>query len=156
MNVRKLFGPLLILALLLSACGGAPAQEAPTAAPAQEAPTAVPAAAQPTGHRSRQVIKVLLIHDLIVFLPADACWSWIAPFAPCRTTRLRRADGGARREEQRYDDRHDRGAVRPREARIGVGLNQSHQPVAIGLRLQVRAALVRDRGHGEWMWETGH
>src|SRR4051812_36337469 len=46
LNVRKLFGPLLILALLLSACGGAPAQEAPTAAPAAAAPTA--AAAAPT------------------------------------------------------------------------------------------------------------
>jgi plastocyanin len=52
LNVRKLFGPLLALALLLSACGGAPAQEAPTAAPAAAAPTAAAAAptaaAQPT------------------------------------------------------------------------------------------------------------
>jgi len=58
LNVRKLFGPLLILVLLLSACGGAPAQDAPTAgiptqaaAPAAAAPTAAPAptaAAQPT------------------------------------------------------------------------------------------------------------
>ena len=50
MNIRQLFGPLLILALLLSACGGAPAQEAPTAAPAAAQPTAAaqPAAAQPT------------------------------------------------------------------------------------------------------------
>ncbi len=45
MNVRKLFGPLLIVALLLSACGSAPAQEAPTAAPAAAQPTA---ASQPT------------------------------------------------------------------------------------------------------------
>jgi plastocyanin len=45
LNVRKLFGPLLILALLLSACGGAPTQEAPTAAPAAAAPTAAAAAA---------------------------------------------------------------------------------------------------------------
>src|SRR6266545_318949 len=50
LNIRQLFGPLLILALLLSACGGAPAQEAPTAAPAAAQPTAAaqPAAAQPT------------------------------------------------------------------------------------------------------------
>jgi plastocyanin len=53
LNVRKLFGPLLVLALLLSACGGTPAQEAPTAAPAAAAPTAAAqeaptAAVQPT------------------------------------------------------------------------------------------------------------
>jgi plastocyanin len=49
LNARILFVPLLIVALLLSACGGAPAQESPTAAPAAQ-PTAAaqPAAAQPT------------------------------------------------------------------------------------------------------------
>jgi plastocyanin len=46
-NIHKLFVPLLTLALLLSACGGAPAQEAPTTAPAAQ-PTAAPAAIQPT------------------------------------------------------------------------------------------------------------
>src|SRR3954454_11289537 len=51
LNLRKFFGPLLMLALLLSACGGAPAQEAPTAAPAAAQPTAAEqptAAVQPT------------------------------------------------------------------------------------------------------------
>jgi len=50
LNVVKFFGPLLTLALILSACGGAPAQEAPTAAPAAAQPTAAPqpAASQPT------------------------------------------------------------------------------------------------------------
>ncbi|MBK9710855.1 MAG: cupredoxin domain-containing protein [Kouleothrix sp.] len=47
MNIRKLTGPLLMtVALLLGACGGAPAAEPPTAAPA--APTAAPAQPTPT------------------------------------------------------------------------------------------------------------
>ena len=42
MKIYRLLGlPLLVVAMLLSACGGTPAAEAPTAAPA--APTAAPA-----------------------------------------------------------------------------------------------------------------
>jgi plastocyanin len=50
LKLVRFVGPLVTLALLLAACGGAPAQEAPTAAPAQAAPTAAPAqaASQPT------------------------------------------------------------------------------------------------------------
>jgi spermidine/putrescine transport system substrate-binding protein len=48
----RLIGALVVLVLLISACGGAtqpaPAETAPTAAPAAAAPTAAPAAAEPT------------------------------------------------------------------------------------------------------------
>src|SRR5690349_20002206 len=50
-HTRKLVGPLLVIVALLSACGVAPANQAPTTAPAAAQPTvgaAPTAAAQPT------------------------------------------------------------------------------------------------------------
>src|SRR6476659_5503429 len=72
---RRWFGTLILIMVLLVACGGPPASEAPTSAPAAPAATAAPAASA-SGEVAR---KDILVIPSNVNIPAPDIWN---PYIP--------------------------------------------------------------------------